>query len=691
MEYISVNNNDSELYKKKNNNKIILYNKRCFNININRTIHYQKRFVIKILVIFAFLVIKYIIPILIEEIKINLLDDKYPKFVKLNEFQLSNLYKNINSNNKIFFNLTSISFSFDSVNNIIKTEFTIGFYDENKDVIFPSDLTLYYNIHIYCIMKDFSHSTIITSLPNILSNKHFLCQEFFHKNEKIQFKVGIYQNYKTPQNKEFQLFTYNINNFYNFDNIISNNLDCFHSNKEYELLYEKIYKKNITQDNLKLKSSYIIKPKCTTKFGLNLLDNKWNFINLYNYYFCICKGLLCKSYKIPQKCKYFIYLNIIDNNKDLYNKTDYLFGDFIYDEYSSDDAFPVFEKMIEQNLPAHYLTQDENIYNKYCNMKNNCLIILPVINKNEIIDGNFLEKYLTLILRLKATISGADFFCINNLFYNIEYITHISIGHGISYLKPFLYSNYSYYGSKKYNKLLIPFSKKLLSVANNYGWDDENIIKINLPRWDKYNDSEEVFYIKNCNKSIFIMFTWRDLAKNRNVSNDYYKNILNLLQNNLLIKEIQKNNVTLYFAFHHRQNEYKSKIMNKYKYIKFINENQISDILSKTDLVITDFSSIIFDIIYRQRPFIMYIPDTNYTDNKNNYAENYYQLIEDLKNGIIHFENIFFNINDVVEKIICYIKNNFKLEKNVKNFYKSFGFKKESSIPKFIDYLIKLK
>jgi hypothetical protein len=265
-------------------------------------IHFQKRFVIKILVIFVFLVIKYIIPILFKEIKINLLDDKYPKFVKLNEFPLSKLYKNINSNNKIFFNLTSISFSFDSVNNIIKTEFTIGFYDENKDVIFPSDLTLYYNIHIYCIMKDFSHSTIITSLPNIVSNKHFLCQEFFHKNEKIQFKVGIYQNYKTPQNKEFQLFTYNINNFYNFDNIISNNLDCFHSNKEYELLYEKIYKKNITQDNLKLKSSYIIKPKCTTKFGLNLLDNKWNFINLYNYYFCICKGLLCKSYKIPQKC-----------------------------------------------------------------------------------------------------------------------------------------------------------------------------------------------------------------------------------------------------------------------------------------------------------------------------------------------------------------------------------------------------
>ena len=66
------------------------------------------------------------------------------------------------------------------------------------------------------------------------------------------------------------------------------------------------------------------------------------------------------------------------------------------------------------------------------------------------------------------------------------------------------------------------------------------------------------------------MFTWRDLAKNKSISSDYFKNILNLLQNNLLSKEANKNNVTLYFAFHHRQNEYKLKrIINKY--IKFIN------------------------------------------------------------------------------------------------------------------------
>lgn len=692
MEYISVNNYDSELYKKSINIKFNDNNMIAFIINSNEKINLKKRAIKKLLLIIVFVVLKHIILNLFEEIKLNLLDNKNPNLVKFNKFSLSN-YFSINLNKKIFFNLTSISFSFDSDNNIIKTDFTIGFYDENKDIIIPSDLTLYYNFHIYCIMNDLSHSTSIISLPNIIHNKHFICRELFHINEIIEFKVGIYQNLTLCQNKEFHLFTYNIYNFYKLNKIIRNDLNCINSNKEYALLYEKIFKRNISHDNLKLKSSYILKPKCSTKFDSNLLDNKWNFINLYNYYFCICKGLFCKYQKIPQKFKYFLYLNVIDNNKDLYNKTDYLFGDFIYNEFSSDDAFPVFEKMIEQNLPVHYLTQNQDIYNKYCYMKNNCLTIIHVINKKEIIDGNFLEKYLSLILRLKATISGAEFFCINNLFYNIEYITHISLGHGVSYLKHFLYSDNSYYGKNRYNKILIPFSKKLLSVARNYGWNDDNIIKINLPRWDKYNDSIKVCGIKNYNKSMFIMFTWRDLAKNKSISDDYFKNILNLLENKLLIDEIQKNNVTLYFAFHHRyyrQSEYIEKIM-KNKYIKFINENQISDILSKVDLVVTDFSSIIFDIIYRQKPFVMYIPDTNYSDNKKNYVKNYYKLIEDLKNGIIYFRNIYFNINDAVKKIINYIKNNFELEKYLQNFYKSFGFKKEKSIPQIIDYLKTLK
>jgi hypothetical protein len=68
--------------------------------------------------------------------------------------------------------------------------------------------------------------------------------------------------------------------------------------------------------------------------------------------------------------------------------------------------------MINQNFSAYYLTQNTDVYAKYCKMKSKCLKILPVFERREIIDGNFIEKYLTLILKLKAVISGAEFFFI---------------------------------------------------------------------------------------------------------------------------------------------------------------------------------------------------------------------------------------------------------------------------------------
>ena len=83
--------------------------------------------------------------------------------------------------------------------------------------------------------------------------------------------------------------------------------------------------------------------------------------------------------------------------------------------------------------------------------------------------------------------------------------------------------------------MLIPPSKIFISVAKNYGWTEENIIKINLPRWDKYNNLDEKKKTNHFNNSIFIMFTWRQIVANNTISNDYFKNILNLINNKLLI------------------------------------------------------------------------------------------------------------------------------------------------------------
>ena len=116
------------------------------------------------------------------------------------------------------------------------------------------------------------------------------------------------------------------------------------------------------------------------------------------------------------------------------------------------------------------------------------------------------------------------------------------------------------------------------------------------------------------------MFTWREIKTGRNISSYYINNIIDLINNDNLINNLNKYNITLYFALHHKFIKYKDifKINNN---IQFIKDNKISQTLKKADLIITDYSSIVFDVIYRKKPYIIFIPDGKDPNIKNNYNE----------------------------------------------------------------------
>jgi hypothetical protein len=185
----------------------------------------------------------------------------------------------------------------------------------------------------------------------------------------------------------------------------------------------------IIVNKLNLKKFYIDKPIFLSNIYSSNNDNKWQYKNIYNNYFCFCKGN-CLYKEMSQKCKYFFYLKIIDDNKLLYNKTEYLFSDFYGAQRSSDDTYPIFVEMIKQNISAHYMDEKIDIYNKFCSNEIKCLKIIPVINGHINIDGNFLEKYLELILKLKAVIAGESFYSFIRIYYNIDYIKYINFDMG---------------------------------------------------------------------------------------------------------------------------------------------------------------------------------------------------------------------------------------------------------------------
>lgn len=585
-----------------------------------------------------------------------------------------------------YYKLFMLTYLLSNKYNAIEFNYYISFYDNEYKLIKPSDLTLFNNVHIICNIIS-NNKTSIIFLAKIYKNKQFNCIQYINIYQKFQLGIKIYIKNK-PYNKTI-FFAKNNNIDYNILKFKNDNyFNPLLINKEYLILNKNINEGEINQnisDNLKFKKIYLEKPIFLTLTNSSLKENIWEYKKIYYTYFCFCKGANCFYYNISKECKYRFYLNIIDENKSLYNKTDYLLADFFFAGTSSDDAFPIFEEMIKQNMSAHYMDEKKSLYNRFCSQERHCLKIIQVINGNIYIDGDFLEKYLDLILRLKAVIAGGEFPSFKNIFKYIDYITYINLGHGIKYFKHFLYKDYSSY--KKYNKILLPPSQKIIFFAKKYGWNDDNIIKNCLPKWDKYD-----FYWQNNQnnsnrkKSIFILFTWR-LMKNitSDVSPYYIRNIIKLINNNELNMALKKKNITFYFSLHHMLSKYKEGM--KSNKIYFIEQNEISDCLTKTNLLISDFSSVIFDMIYQKKPYIIYIPDSEDQDIKNLYIQGYYDIINGLKNGSIYFENKFFNIKETINKIIYYINNNFLIDSNLSKFYESFELNCKNNTKNFINYL----
>lgn len=583
----------------------------------------------------------------------------------------------ISSFQEFYFNLSYINYYFSYNLSKVELKYILLFLDKDKNLLEPSDLALFYNQHIFCIMK--KQNSYLQSVSNIEQNKFFSCLEYFELNQQVEFGFRICND--IYECKTIYLFDQSIIDYNNQKYLNDELFSFYYIHQQYSSLFEKAH--STKNDKYLLEKSYISLPICSTKENAIPFKNIWYFRNVYNHYFCVCKGVKCSSNKDLDECKYYLYLNIIDKNKNIYKKTHYLLLDFLYSNRAPGDAYIIFREMVKQNMSAYYLTERNDIYQEYYDNKTKFQKIIPIINKQYNINGDFLEKYLILFLKLKSVISGSEFFSKENIFYNIKYITFICLGHGVNYFKPFLYKDY--YGCRRYNKIILP-SKKIISIAKKYGWKENDIIKIGLPKWDLFDKYSSEMKNKTNEKCIFMMFTWRKFREGKDISSNYFKNILELVNNQLLTEILYQRNITFYLSLHHNLLNKESMFQSQNK-VKYINQEDIITCLMKCDLVISDFSSIIFDLMYRNRPFILFIPDSDDQNINELYDDDYFNIINAIKNDSIKFENKCFNVSDAVKKIQYYVENNFNLDIKLKELYKEFGLNHNHNINHLIEYL----
>ena len=227
-----------------------------------------------------------------------------------------------------------------------------------------------------------------------------------------------------------------------------------------------------------------------------------------------------------------------------------------------------------------------------------------------------------------------------------------------------------YYKETKFKLFICGAKKEYDDVLKNYGYPAKNVVYTGLARFDNLHN------VSSNPKRVLIMPTWRNwLGKNFNKFNQikdfentkYFKSWNSILNNKELIKYIEKNDILIDFYPHINMQKYINYFSVGSKNINILDtSNDIQSILIRDSLMITDYSSVSVDFAYMRKPLIYYQFDIKDFREKQ-YEEGYFNYKND------GFGDVIINEKELIDKIIYYIENKYKVEKkyikNMVDFY----------------------
>ncbi len=234
--------------------------------------------------------------------------------------------------------------------------------------------------------------------------------------------------------------------------------------------------------------------------------------------------------------------------------------------------------------------------------------------------------------------------------------------------KPFVFLQHGVLGLKKVDNTFFANNKlnhaDLFVASSNFekdiivnylGYNPQNVVTTGLARWDI---KEKI----NKEKKIFIMPTWRvnlELSQEESfLKSNFYLEYRKLIFSDSLIKALEDSGYIIHFMLHPKFVQFEKYFDSSSSRIQVISQNdaEIINELRSSQLVITDYSSILWDALYYNIPGILFQFDQ---EDYLNLQGSYLDLKKELN------ELIIYSMDDLIDFIILFIKdegNNSKVD-----------------------------
>lgn len=149
------------------------------------------------------------------------------------------------------------------------------------------------------------------------------------------------------------------------------------------------------------------------------------------------------------------------------------------------------------------------------------------------------------------------------------------------------------------------YEKKI--IHDYFDYDDEEIIVTGLARWDVLKDTSS-----KDKPQILLMPTWRswleDVGEEQFKESEYYKRFEEFLTDTRFMEILKKYQVTLNFYIHPKFREHIKSFSVDEKYVKLITfgSQPLNELLMSCNMLITDYSSVAWDVYYQEKPIVFY-------------------------------------------------------------------------------------